>query len=250
MILDGAFPDYYVSPHYPRVITLVLPRGYHQRFSACHPEADTTTCQSCNITVFDICDIIHAMKNEHPEHEKKASDSHLDSSILSGEMEPQQERLERVEAALRLLLDHTRTSTKASEVLESNHSRDLLSSIAFGFSAVALIAMWTIDLAVEDSDIKIIEITVALSLFLLASAVDLLSGSLLRKAVQKAIVEKEPSRLVIWQGSWHRLFKISYWRMIRLESDDFYYQQITRCASFTLYLLAGAVIVSLAMFSI
>ena len=61
---------------------------------------------------------------------------------VTGDPKATADRLERVEAALGLLSTHLQTSTKGSELLEAEHSRSLLSSIAFGFSAIALIAMW------------------------------------------------------------------------------------------------------------
>ncbi|MDY6912525.1 MAG: hypothetical protein SVM79_09230, partial [Chloroflexota bacterium] len=79
------------------------------------------------------------------------------------------ERLERVEAALELLLDHLETSTRGTEILEAEHSRSLLSSIALGFSAIALIALWSIDLARDDIDIDLIRFTIGMSFLLLAS---------------------------------------------------------------------------------
>ncbi len=155
------------------------------------------------------------------------------------ETEVPQERLERVEAALRLLLEHMQTSTRGSEILEDEHSHSLLASIAFGFSAIALIAMWTIDLASEDVDIDILRITIGMALILFASTVYLLAASLLRKAVNRAILEKDPSRLDICQSPWHHLFKKDYWATIKQSSSDFYNYQIARCVALVIYIIAG-----------
>lgn len=158
---------------------------------------------------------------------------------------PDADRLERVEAALALLADHLQTSTKGSEILEAEHSRSLLSSIALGFSAIALIAIWSIDLARDDVDVDLVRFTIGMSLLLLASAVDLLSASLLRKAVHRAILEKEPSQLVLWhgQGHWNRFLKSSYWATIKDQSPEFYRHQLMRHSALAIYILAGVFLI-------
>ncbi|MBT4510614.1 MAG: hypothetical protein HOC20_00195 [Chloroflexi bacterium] len=164
---------------------------------------------------------------------------------VTGDPKATADRLERVEAALGLLSTHLQTSTKGSELLEAEHSRSLLSSIAFGFSAIALIAMWAVDLAIEDDDVEIVGFTIGMSLLLLAAVIDLYSASLLRNAVHRAILEKEPSRLVLIQQNWKRVFQLDYWKTIRDKAPEFYRYQIMRTTALSVYIAAGiALIVS------
>ncbi|MDY6911624.1 MAG: hypothetical protein SVM79_04625, partial [Chloroflexota bacterium] len=133
--------------------------------------------------------------------------------------------------------------TRGTEILEAEHSRSLLSSIALGFSAIALIALWSIDLARDDIDIDLIRFTIGMSLLLLASVVDLFSSSLLRRAVHQSVLEKEPSSLSSWQGQWYRFFSPGYWATIKRETPKFYRYQSVRSLAFAIYLLAGAFLI-------
>ena len=181
------------------------------------------------------------MKNEEPDSIPSSEENPLP---LGQKPEAPEERLERVEAALKLLLEHMHTSTRGSEILESNHARSLLSSIAFGFSAIALIAMWSIDLASEDIEVELVRFTIGMSFLLLASVIDLTSTSLLRQAVNKAILGKDSSSLVLWQeSSWYRFFHPSYWTQMKQKSTDFYHHQITQCVALITYILAGGLLI-------
>lgn len=153
------------------------------------------------------------------------------------------DRLERVEAALGLLTDHMQTSAKGSEILEAEHSRSMLASLAFGFSAISLIAMWSIDLVIEDDDVDLMKFTIGMALLLFAAVVDLFSASLLRTAVHNAILEKEPSDLVIWRAARQRVFQIDYWATLKKESPEFYRHRIMRVISMASYIAAGIVLV-------
>ena len=104
------------------------------------------------IVSIDSYGIIHQMKNDSAGNDERSTTPSDRTQPVAGDPKGTADRLERVEAALGLLADHLQTSTKGSEILESEHSRSLLSSIAFGFSAIALIAMWSVDLAIEDDE--------------------------------------------------------------------------------------------------
>ncbi len=190
------------------------------------------------------------MKTPHSNDNPIQSSDSEERLITNPQINNSEERLERVEAALKLLLEHMQTSTRGSDILESYHSRNILSSIAFGFSAIALIAMWSIDLASEDVNVELLRFTIGMSFLLLASVVDLASASLLRRAVTRAVVEKEPSSLVIWQeSSWYRFLRLSYWYKLRQQSKDFYHHQLAHCASLVIYIVAGIFLI-LAVFAL
>lgn len=157
--------------------------------------------------------------------------------------ESPQERLERVEAALGLVLDHMKTATKGSEILEAEHTRNLLSSIALGLSSVALLALWSIALAREDIELNLMRFTVGMALLLLASVTDLASAPLLRRAVSRAILEKDPSRLVLSRRTWKSWFEGGYWAQIRRESRDFYHHQLARSAGLVVYIVSGGFLI-------
>ena len=194
-----------------------------------------------SIATIGNCDIIHAMENEYSENTPSQPEGHVPDTEKP---EAPGERLERVEAALKLVLEHMQTSTRGSEMLESQHTRSLLSSIAFGFSAISLIAMWSVDLASEEIDVELLRFTIGMSFLLLASVVDLTSARLLNKAVNRAILEKDPSSLVIWEeGSWQRFFQIGYWIQLKQKSIDFYHYQLARCVALVVYIVAGVFLI-------
>lgn len=186
------------------------------------------------------------MKNgSAPNNDREASlSSEPQASSSEGQKaQDNADRLERVEAALGLLTDHMQTSTKGSEILEAEHSRSMLASLAFGFSAISLIAMWSVDLAIEDDDVELMKFTIGMALLLFAAVVDLFSASLLRTAVHKAILEKEPSDLVIWKAARQRIFQINYWSTLKKESPEFYRHRIMRAISMASYIAAGIVLI-------
>ncbi len=183
------------------------------------------------------------MKNEDLDN-TSSDEVESDSLPQNSEAKDSEERLERIEAALKLLLEHMRTSTRGSEILEGHYTRSLLSSIAFGFSAISLIAMWSIDLASDEVNVELLRFTIGMSFLLLASVVDLASVSLLRKVVNRAVLEKDPSVIVIWQErSLHRFFRLSYWTQIKRESPDFYHHQLAHCAALVIYIVAGVFLI-------
>ena len=153
------------------------------------------------------------------------------------------ERLERVEAALGLVLDHLQTVTKGTEIIDAEHTRSLLSSIALGISAVALIALWSIAISLPDIAADILRFSIGMSLLFLAAVVDLASVPFLRKAINRATLEKDPSRLLLGQDSWYRVFSLNYWKEIKKDSSDFYHYQLVRCFALLFYLLAGAFLI-------
>ena len=179
-----------------------------------------------------------------PSAESRASDTENDKAPdTPGESQEVPERLERVEAALRLVLDHLQTVTKGTEILEAEHSRSILSSIALGISAVALLALWSIAILYPDIATDILRFSIGMSLLFLAAVVDLASAPLLRKAVNRAVLEKDPSRLILGQGYWYRFLLFGYWARIKSESPNFFSYQVVRCSAFVIYLVAGAFLI-------
>jgi hypothetical protein len=148
------------------------------------------------------------------------------------------ERLVRVEAALGLVLDHLQALTEGTQILESQHSRSMLASIALGFSAVALLALWSLATVHVDHAIGILRFTIGMSLMFMAAMVDLASASLLRKAVGRAMLDKDPSHLVLRQGPWHRALTPGYWATLRRKVPGFFNYQIARCSALLIYLIA------------
>jgi len=167
----------------------------------------------------------------------------VEAATPSSRKEKTTDRLERVESALKLVLDHLETLRKGSETLEAHQSRTLLSSIALGISSVSIIALWSIAILYPDRFTEILRFSIGMSLVFLASAIDLGSTPLLRRAVSRAISENDQSRLVLGQGSWHRFFVPSYWAMMKKTSSPFFYHQILRCTAFVVYVVALALLI-------
>ena len=149
------------------------------------------------------------------------------------------ERLERMEAALDLMLNHLQSQTEGSQMLEAEHSHSMLSSIAIGISAVALIALFTLAAIHYEHAAGIIRFTIGMSLMFLAAVVDLASASLLRRAVSRAVLVKDPSRLIfVGRGPWYRPLMPRYWSTIKREAPDFFHHQLVRYSSFLIYVIA------------
>lgn len=168
----------------------------------------------------------------------KGTDPVAEAAKQSGRKEETAERLERVESALKLVLDHLETMRRGSETIEAQHSRTLLSSIAFGISAISIIALWSIAVLNDDRFTEILRFSLGMSLVFLASALDLASTPILRRAVHRAISEKDPSFLILGKGPWYRFFLPSYWNSLKEEANSFFHYQILRCTAFTLYIVA------------
>ncbi|MDD5093221.1 MAG: hypothetical protein PHV74_02435 [Dehalococcoidia bacterium] len=154
------------------------------------------------------------------------------------------ERLERVEAALGLVLDHLQTVTKGTEILESIRIRNMLSSIALGFSAIALIIVGSI--SASDSEVFSVDVSrfaIGMALLFLAAVLDITSGMLLHRTISGALVKKDPTPMIDWQGPWHRFFRPSHWINLKKESAAVFYYQAMRCSAFTVYLLAGVFLI-------
>ena len=98
-------------------------------------------------------------------------------------------------------------------------------------------------MAIEDSDVELVGFTIGMALLLLASVVDLYAASLLRNAVHRAILEKEPSRLVLIQQSWKSIFQLNYWKAIREKAPEFYRYQMMRTTALSIYIAAGIALV-------
>ena len=81
-----------------------------------------------------------------------------------GEPQDVPARLERVEAALGMVLDHLQTVTKGSEILDAARTRNMLSSIALGISAVALIAFASIASTRPEISIDISRFSIGMAL--------------------------------------------------------------------------------------
>jgi len=177
------------------------------------------------------------------------SQEHITPSIepqpLATKLDPQQvaERLGRMEAALNLVLDHLQSQTEGTQMLESQHSHSMLSSIALGFSAVALIALFTIATIYPVFATGVLRFAVGMAVMFLAAVFDLISASLLRRAVTRAMMAKDPSRLVFERGQWFHLFTPSYWARLRREVPDFYHHQVARYLSLAIYITALAFLI-------
>ena len=164
---------------------------------------------------------------------------------LAPKADPQEvpERLERVEAALGLLLDHLQTVTKGTEILEASRTRNMFSSIALGFSAIALIVFGGITASDPDISVDVSRFSLGMALLFMASVLDLSSGMILQKAINGAVVRRDPTPLADWQGPWQRFFRIGYWLKIKRQSSSVFYYQLIRAAAFVCYILAGAFLI-------
>ncbi len=192
------------------------------------------------------------MKDEFTESATENTSGPVDTQVSDTGQQPRQgagnpqevtERLGRVEAALGMVLDHLQALTEGTQILEVEHSRSMLSSIALGFSAVALIALWSIAIIYPDIATGMIRFNIGMALIFLAAVVDLASASILRRAVGKAMLNKDPSRLVLGQGPWYRPLLPGYWARIRREVPDFFHHQIARYSALLIYLIALAFLI-------
>ncbi|MFP3975018.1 MAG: hypothetical protein ACLFVK_02210 [Dehalococcoidia bacterium] len=148
------------------------------------------------------------------------------------------ERVQRVEASLKLVLDHLQTMTRGGEILEIEYSRSVLSSIALGISAVSIIALWSISVLAPERAIDILRFTLGMSLLFLASVVDLAAAPLLRRAINRAIAEQNPSLLTVRKGGWYRWLFPKYWATLKKTSNVIFYHEIVRRSAFVLYVVA------------
>ncbi|MCL0076743.1 hypothetical protein M1O12_01775 [Dehalococcoidia bacterium] len=185
------------------------------------------------------------MKDEFTESAAENTSPPVESQLFGIGQEPQQvaERLGRMEAALELVLDHLQSQTEGTQILEIEHSHSMLSSIALGISAVSLIALWSIATIYPDIATGILRFTIGMSLIFLAAVVDLASASILRRAVGRAMLAKDPSRLVFGRGPWYRPFLPGYWARIKREVPDFFHHQIARYSALAIYLVALAFLI-------
>lgn len=189
------------------------------------------------------------METESAENSKKGNlppeGSHAVNTERDADREPQDvsERLERVEAALGLVMNHLQTVTKGSEILEASRARNMLSSIALGFSSIALIVLGGVEASDIDTSIDISRFSLGMALLFLASVLDLASGMLLHRAISGAVLNKDPKLMASWQGTWRRFLQVSYWSELKRESRTIYYCQVVRCSAFVVYLIAGVFLI-------
>ena len=165
------------------------------------------------------------------------------TSSTEGNSQEVPDRLERVEAALELVLGHLQTVTKGTEILEGSRTRNMLSSIALGISAVALVAFGSIAVSRPDISVDISRFSIGMALLFLASVIDLTSGMLLQKAISGAVLRKDPSMTANWQGAWHRFFRFNHWARLRKESNGAFAYQAARCTAFIVYVISGAFLI-------
>jgi len=184
-----------------------------------------------------------AAENSSGVVESQVFDAGQELRQVTGDPQEVPERLERVEAALGLVLDHLQSMTEGTQILEVEHSRSMLSSIALGISAVALIALWSIATLYPDIATGILRFTIGMSVMFLAAVVDLASASILRRAVGRAMLDKDPSRLVLGQGPWYRPLMPGYWSRIKREVPDFFHHQLARYSALAIYLVALAFLI-------
>ena len=161
----------------------------------------------------------------------------------NGEPQNVPERLERVEAALGMVLDHLQTVTKGSEILDAARTRNMLSSIALGISAVALIAFASIASTRPEISIDISRFSIGMAMLFLAAVLDLASGMLLQRAINGAIFRKDPTLLNNWQGPWHRFLRLNYWTRLKKTSIAAFYYQAVRGSAFAVYLMSGILMI-------
>jgi len=108
---------------------------------------------------------------------------------------------------------------------------------------VSLIALWSIATIYPDIATGIVRFTIGMSLIFLAAVVDLTSASLLRRTVGRAMLAKDPSRLVLGRGPWYRPFLPGYWARIKREVPDFFHHQLLRYSALAMYLVALAFLI-------
>lgn len=173
-----------------------------------------------------------------PQTSDKGSQSTPNASDTAEQTQDVNERIQRVEASLKLVLDHLQTMTRGGEILEMEYSRSVLSSIALGISAVSIIALWSISLLAPERAADIVRFTIGMSFLFLASVVDLAAAPLLRRAINRAIAEQDQSLLDVRKGGWYRWFFPRYWSTLKRTSNVIFYHEIVRRSAFALYIVA------------
>lgn len=152
-------------------------------------------------------------------------------------------RLERIEAALKLVSQHLHATTRTAQVLGGQQVRATLAAVVLGISATSILALWSITALFPALLINLLRLSLGMSLLLLASVIDLWSGTFLRKAANIAILEQDPSRIGAQPGPFRRFFHRSYWANMRQKSSDLFHYHMVRYSSLALYIAGVALLI-------
>lgn len=163
-------------------------------------------------------------------------DLEADGKALEGAETPP-ESLERIEAALKLVVDHLNVSARAAQVLEPEQARIVLAAVALGISATSVLALLSLAAILPAVAPSLLGVAMAMALIFLGSVLDLSSATSLRKAVNKAVQERQSSGLALERGSWWRLFQAGYRAELRRISSDLLFYRWVRLATVVIYII-------------
>lgn len=147
-------------------------------------------------------------------------------------------RLDRTEAALRLVVGHLQAATRGNEIMSAEQTRIVLPAVGLGVSATAIIALWSIASGSPELAGRVLRFSLAMSLLFLASAVDVSSAAFLRRAVSKAVQQQEPDHPALHRDPWHRALRPGTWASARAASPDLLAHRVLRGAALVVYVLA------------
>ncbi len=154
-----------------------------------------------------------------------------------GDAEDAPGRLARMEAALRLVVDHIHTTSRAAELIQAEQTRTVLTAMSLGISATSILALLSLSAVFPDRSTGLLGLTQAMSLIFLGSALDLSAGGFLRKAVTRALQTQDGSDVTLQGGPWYQVLRRSFWGPVRRSSSDLFYFWLTRSGAVVVYVI-------------
>lgn len=159
------------------------------------------------------------------------------TSAGSGDAEDTSGRLARMEAALRLVVDHIHTTSRAAELIQAEQTRTVLTAMGLGISATSILALLSLSAVFPDRSAGLLGLSQAMSLLFLGSALDLSAGGFLRKAVTRAMQRQDGSDVVLQGGPWYQVLQSGFWGSVRRSSTDLFFFWLTRSGAAIVYVI-------------
>lgn len=146
-------------------------------------------------------------------------------------------RLERIEAAVKLIADDLQTTSTAAQVIEAEQARRLLTAVALGISATSVLALLSLAAIFPVLSADLLGLALAMSLIFLGSVLDLLAWSFFRTAINIAIQNRDFSDIALRSGPGFHLFQPRYWAKLRRTSPDLFFHHVVRYSSIAIYII-------------
>lgn len=170
---------------------------------------------------------------------KNSSDpSREQESPAPVETQTPSERLERIEAAVKLVADHLQATSIGAQIIETEQTRRVLIAVALGISATSILALLSLAAIFPAVSSHLLGLALAMSLILLGSVLDLSAGNFVRTAINKAIQDRDFSGVALLSNPGFRLLRPRYWAKLRQASPDLFFHQLARYSALIIYIVA------------